>query len=103
MTNTDTTVANTILSQIGGNRALVMIGARGANAPSYTENGLFLKIARGISEITMVSIELNPADEYTVKFYKGRGLKLREVKSVEVQAAELRATIEQTAKVRLSL
>lgn len=102
MTNTDTTVAQNIIAQLGGRRALVMIGATGKNL-GFSESGLYLTFGRGITEMSMASIELNAADEYTVKMYKGRGVKLREVSSVDVQADNLRETVERAAKVYLSL
>jgi hypothetical protein len=62
---TNTTIANTILEQIGG-RALYMLGAKDKIA---TECGVQFKI-RGSRKANVVRIDLTPADTYTVEIIK---------------------------------
>jgi len=71
------TIAQMILEQLGGNRFALMTGANkflgSANALSFSlpGGGGFCK-----NGINRVYIELTPADEYAVKFYRLRGAKL---------------------------
>lgn len=61
-------VANTILAQLGGHRACVMIGAK---APMGTANSLSLRFAaKAKNKANHVEITLDPSDTYTVAFYK---------------------------------
>ena len=67
MTNKE--VAKTIMQQIGG-MALGMIGARQYVA---IDQGLRFKTGRNSKGVGMITVELTPADDYTVKFYSSRG------------------------------
>jgi hypothetical protein len=61
-------VANTILSQLGGNRFLAMTGARDLMG---SENSLTMRLPRGAkSGITHIRVTLDPSDTYTVKAMK---------------------------------
>lgn len=63
------TVANVILSQLGGNKFLAMTGAKSltgsADALTFKLPARFAK-----SGITAVKVKLDPTDTYTVTFYK---------------------------------
>jgi hypothetical protein len=66
---TDTTIAKTILEQLGGNKFLVMTGARnllaGPNTLSFRLPARFAK-----DGITLVKISLDVTDTYTMSFKK---------------------------------
>ena len=63
-------IAKEILRQLGGNRFLMMTGAR---ALGSTENSLSFRVPRARNKITYVSIVLEPSDTYTVRFHNVRG------------------------------
>lgn len=60
-------IANTILQQLGGNRFLVMTGAKQLVA---IENGLRFRIGRNGSKANMVRIVLKADDTYKMEFIK---------------------------------
>ena len=70
-------VANTILSQLGGNKFLAMTGAKQL---VNTGKGLQFKIGKNESKANIVSIELNSSDTYTVTFRNLRGINLKTIK-----------------------
>ena|SRR5690348_11826864 len=74
-------VAETILEQLGGNRFIVMTGARGfldaGNALRFRLPSNFA--SRGINA---VSVTLNGADTYDLVFSKVRGSSVTEVAAV---------------------
>jgi hypothetical protein len=59
------TIAKTILEQLGGNRFMVMTGARQLTA---FNNGLAFKIGRNSSQANYVKIELTGMDLYDMTF-----------------------------------
>ena len=65
------TVANTILQQLGGNRFIVMTGAKNF---LYTDNSLTfrLPVRSANKSIRIVRITLEPSDTYTVAFFSER-------------------------------
>jgi hypothetical protein len=66
---TDQTVAKTILAQLGGNRFVVMTGAK--NLTSRSNALLFMLPARmAKNKATYVDITLDGNDTYTVSFFK---------------------------------
>lgn len=67
MTATTLTVAATILHQLGGNKFIVMTGAKNLVA---LDNGIRFKIGKNSSRANMVEITLNGLDLYDVKFIK---------------------------------
>jgi len=77
-TQTDLTVANVILEQLGGRRFIAMTGARNILGDATS---LQLKIGRGARDgITNLRVELDlGSDTYTVTFYRIRGTKVAEV------------------------
>jgi hypothetical protein len=74
-------VAQTILSQLGGNKFSVMTGAK-----NFVSDGpaLQFKLPTNFAakKINFVRITLDPSDTYTMKFFNFRGLNLKEVESV---------------------
>lgn len=70
-------IANTIIAQLGGAVARMMIGAKNAVA---IENGLQLRFAaKAKNGANCVKIVLDASDTYTVEFYAIRGLNARKV------------------------
>jgi hypothetical protein len=67
MAQTDMTVANTILQQLGGRRFSLMTGAKDFLG---TENSLQFKLGRNKTQTNRVRIVLEPSDTYTVYFEK---------------------------------
>ena len=61
------TVAQTILSQLGGGKFVVMTGAK--NLADYG-NALGFKIPRNKSKANYVKITLTPADLYDIEFMR---------------------------------
>ena len=67
-TQTDMTVANTILAQLGGNRFMVMTGSK---QPMGDASSLTIKIGRGAKDgINCLKVTLDASDTYTMTFYK---------------------------------
>ena len=60
-------IANTILSQFGGNKFVVMTGAKNFVA---IENGIRFNIGRNGSKANMVKVVLSWDDTYTMQFIK---------------------------------
>ena len=60
-------IANTILSQFGGNKFVVMTGAKNFVA---IENGIRFNIGRNGSSANMVKVVLDWDDTYTMQFIK---------------------------------
>lgn len=63
----NTSVANTIINQLGGNKFIVMTGAKNFIA---LENGVKFNIGRNNSKANTVTITLNSLDLYDVIFSK---------------------------------
>lgn len=83
-------VAETILEQLGGNRFVVMTGARSFLADG---NALRFRLPSNFAShgINAVSVTLNGADTYDLVFSKARGSSVTEVASVtHVYADQLR-------------
>lgn len=97
--NTAQNIGQTIADQIGG-RAFMMLGAKDLMT---FESGLQFSI-RGSKQASKIRITLDPSDTYTVAFYAGRGLSIREVASVSmVYSDQLRAVIESKTGLYTSL
>ena len=78
-------VSTTILDQLGGNRFIVMTGAKNFIG---SDNALSFKIGKNNSKANCVRIELTVMDTYTITFRQVRksleiGFKLKEIKKVE--------------------
>lgn len=72
-TNTDMTVANTILAQLGGRRFIVMTGSTNFTGRA---DGLSFKVGSNPKGVTHVRVTLTDMDDYTVEFLKIRGTKM---------------------------
>ena len=77
---TDKTVANTILQQLGGNKFIVMTGAKG-----FITGGsdLGFRIGRNSSGFNFIRIVLNAMDTYDVEFIRIRKFEVAETKKVD--------------------
>lgn len=71
-------VAQTILSQLGGNRFVAMTGSHQFMAG---ENALHMKLRRNKSGANYLTIELTPMDVYTMTFKSIRGTNPVKIKS----------------------
>ena len=76
--STDMRVAETILSQLGGNRFRVMTGAKNFAA---TDNSLRMRIGRNKTNANYMEVSLNMLDLYDITFAKVT--KMGEMKSVK--------------------
>lgn len=78
----DTTIAKTIIEQLGGSRFAVMTGAKRFTA---LENGVQFSISHAKDGINKVKVVLDPSDTYTVEFWHiwgGKASKVCEVSDV---------------------
>lgn len=64
MATTNVEIANTILAQLGGGKALMLMGAQ---RPVAIDNGVQIKIGRNPKGINTLRITLDPSDTYTVR------------------------------------
>ncbi len=69
-TKTDMAIPAEILKQLGGNKFVVMTGARNL---AGGENHISCKIMRNCMKVTHIKIELNGLDLYDMTFYAIRG------------------------------
>lgn len=100
--NRDQQIAQTIINQLGGFRRLnIMVGIKDLFA---IENGVSFKIKFAGAAANYVKIQLNGNDLYDIEIGKIRGDKYT-VKATEqnAYASDMKALIENTCKVRLSL
>ena len=82
---TDMTVAKTILAQLGGNRFVMMTGAKNL---SGSADGLTMKLGRNAKSVSHVKIKLTAMDDYTVEFLRVRKFEVKTVAKVEGVYAE---------------
>lgn len=78
-------IASTILQQLGGNKFKAMTGAKNLYS---TGKGLQFDVGRNAKKVSRVVIELDPSDTYTMKFYKGKGLKIKLLKELDMIYAD---------------
>lgn len=69
MTTTMTT-AQTILEQLGGNKFIVMTGAKDFKALNEYGGALYFTIGKNASKANRVKVTLMYDDTYTITFYK---------------------------------
>lgn len=81
----DTTVANTILQQLGGFRFAAMTGAKNFIGD---KDSLLFKIGRNTAKVALVKIRLNGKDLYDMMFYKSSGDLIDEVKDLYAEDLE---------------
>lgn len=99
---TDMTVSNTILSHLGGNKFIAMVGATNLLGGG---NRLTFKLGRmsGL-KITHVMVTLNYADLYDVEFVSCRATVIKTLSKVSgVDAASLRGTVAGATGLALTL
>lgn len=70
-------IASDILKQLGGNKFIVMTGAKNL---AYGDKGLSFKIGKNSGGITHVKINLNGKDLYDMEFLKIRGTDMKTIK-----------------------
>jgi hypothetical protein len=73
-TTNNMVVAETILAQLGGNRFLVMTGAKNLLGG---ERELSMKLGRNEAGVTHMRVELRADDTYDVHLLRVRGTKVR--------------------------
>lgn len=74
-------VAKEILNQLGGNKFVVMTGAKNLVA---LENGLMFSIGRGAKKsINKVVVKLNSMDLYGMEFWNIRGANVKTVATAQ--------------------
>jgi len=94
-------IANTILSQLGGNKFLAMTGASNLLGG---DNTLSFKIGRNANKVTHVRVTLTPMDDYSVEFINIRGTNVKPIATVDgVYADNLREVFERRTGLRTSL
>jgi len=97
-------VANTILSQLGGTRFVVITGARDFVG---REDSLTMRLPRGTkSGVTHLRIRLDPSDTYTVESmkYSKRAMQMTKIETREdVYVDMLRETFESMTGLYASL
>ena len=78
-------VASTILSQLGGNKFVIMTGAKQIvfDSGKDEQGAIQFKIGRNSSKANIVKIELRGDDTYTMKFFQYRKMELKELKAYE--------------------
>jgi len=100
---TDNRIAETILAQLGGARALFMVGGRG-NVARAGENSLIFDVKGSPAKVTCVRIALETDDTYSIDLFTGSKLRIKRASTTAgVQVAELRETLEMLIGLRLSL
>jgi hypothetical protein len=90
-------VATTILQQLGGNRFLIMTGAKDLVG---NDDSLTMRLPRNGKNVGRVTVALVLGDEYRVTTYSGRG---RHLAARYANVAGLRATFEDMTALRVSL
>lgn len=80
-------VASEILNQLGGNKFIVMTGAKNWYA---TTNSISFKIGRNLKGVSWVLITLNGMDTYDINFNNSKGIPKSTVEGVYVD--QLRET-----------
>lgn len=74
-------VAQTIINQLGGQRFMVMTGAKNL---MYDNTSLYLRIGTGAKKgINSVCVKLEVDDTYTMEFSKIRGIKVADISKHE--------------------
>lgn len=90
---TELTVAQTILSQLGGAGTLAMMC--GCSQFAGDEASVQFKVGWNAKRVTACRIVLDPSDTYTVEFYAGRGVSMRKVhESADIYCDALRGLFE---------
>jgi hypothetical protein len=97
----DSTVAQTILQQLGGNKFRAMVAPKNM---SYDDKTLSFHIGRNPKGIKVVKIMLNARDEYDVEFWQMKSIMDKpNIIKVTCQAGDLRKVFEQHTGLYTSL
>lgn len=92
---TDLTVAKTILTQLGGNKFVVMTGARNIAGSEKDKSLSFKLLMKTKNQCNYVRITLTPNDLYLVEFLSIRGTSYKVKGSVDdVYCDQLLSTFE---------
>lgn len=96
------TIANTILTQLGGRRFIAMTGA---TQLIFNEHGtLSMRIGKNAKSVNYFSVKLLPSDTYQLTFGRFRKLKLTVLSEFHnVYADQLRSIFEQETQLYTSL
>ena len=95
-------VAETILSQMGGKRALAVLC--GCKDFAGDEASVQFKVGSNGKKVTACRVVLDASDTYTVEFFAGRGAHMRKVYDCsDVYADSLRGIFEAQTGMYLSL
>ena len=100
-------IANTIFSQLGGNRFKVMTGAHSFTAGDKGE--LTFKFPNGKDGFKAMRVELTPMDVYTITFFRFKGslkkgnLGVEQVEHKNIYAEDLAGLFESETGLRTSL
>lgn len=73
-------IAQTILSQLGGNKFVIMTGAKQL---AHGDKSLMFKIGKNNSKANQVTIRLEDNDTYTITFHSFRKMELKDLKKYE--------------------
>ena len=86
-------IAQTILSQLGGNKFISMTGAK--ELASLTDGGLSMKLGRVSNGVSHVRIILDDYDTYTMDFLKwnSRKLSMEKVKTVSLVSVDIMGNV----------
>jgi hypothetical protein len=99
MATANPTIAQQILTQLGGNKFVAMTGAS-----CYADGNTLIAKFKGSKIANIMYVTLNDSDLYDVKICKFRGLEVKTIKEVSGAFAEmLKPIFEQTTKLKTSL
>ena len=91
---TNMQIAQTILNQLGGTGRLTMMC--GCKDYAAGDKSVSFRIGSNGNKVTRCLVTLDPSDTYTVKFYKGRGVNMKECYAMsDVYNDNLRSVFEQ--------
>lgn len=102
MEKTNLRIAETILKQFGGRRALAMIGSKSAVA---FDNGLQIGFkAKSTNRSNKIVITLNDSDLYDMEFWRIKGADMEKIEEIgDVYAEDLGRIFTETTGLYLSL
>lgn len=94
-------VAKTILEQLGGNKFIVMTGAKNFVG---SDDSLSFRIGRNAASVNAVTITLLPSDTYRMDFYRIRKSQITQVKEfTDVYADQLQSLFTEATGLYTSL
>tara|TARA_A100001388_G_C28761028_1_gene497799 strand:+ start:517 stop:864 length:348 start_codon:yes stop_codon:yes gene_type:complete len=101
--NNDKEISDTIIKHLGGLGKLdAMLGIKHVLYGRKSSN-IHIK-AKNSKKINLIVVRLQPNDEYTIEFYKGRGVNSKEVETLkDIPASSLKSSVERVTGLKLSL